>query len=86
MRQTLIGLAALLAVTSGCTKDDTNDPNSIGINKTVIIPPSCQKVIDVRYQTNGSMQILCENRDGKGATELTLYTKWVDSDPWLAIH
>ncbi len=88
MKQTILGLAALLVVSSGCQEENpsTYDHRSIGSEQVVMIPRGCQKIIDVRYQTNGSHQVVCEDKDDKGVTKLTLYSKRHNDNAWTAIH
>ncbi len=91
MKQTLIGLAALLVVSTGCPKEDPsiNNPKRVEEERTVMIPTDCQKVIDVRYDFyGGAYEVLCENKEKDATTELTIYFKQTldDRGSWTAIH
>ncbi len=95
MKQTIIGLTALVLALSGCKK--TNNPNANMDNPlrpssqtetsnyaTVKLPSDCRDLVDARFITGYNRpdkdQVLCKDNDGN----LVLYVKSTDDHYWTA--
>ncbi len=86
MKQTIIGLTALVLGISGCQDNPAKSSSQTEIDNyaTVRLPSECKDVVDVRFMTSYSRddkdQVLCRNDKGN----LVLYIKSTGNGHWTA--